>query len=85
VFAAGAGVPEDPATGSAAVALGAYLVVSGLVPADGETVYDVAQGVEMGRPSLLRCNVVARGGKPVETRVSGSTVPVARGLIRVPG
>lgn len=83
VFAAGAGVPEDPATGSAAVALGAYLVVSGLV-GDGETAYDVVQGVEMGRPSLLRCAVVADGGKPVETRVSGSTVPVARGEIRIP-
>jgi trans-2,3-dihydro-3-hydroxyanthranilate isomerase len=84
VFAAGAGVPEDPATGSAGVALGAYLVVSGLVTADGETAYDVVQGVEMGRPSLLHCAVVARDGKPVETRVSGSTVPVARGEIRIP-
>jgi trans-2,3-dihydro-3-hydroxyanthranilate isomerase len=84
VFAAGAGVPEDPATGSAAVALGAYLVVSGLVAADGETAYDITQGVEMGRPSLLHCAVVAAGGRPIETRVSGSTVPVARGEIRVP-
>jgi trans-2,3-dihydro-3-hydroxyanthranilate isomerase len=84
VFAAGAGVPEDPATGSAGVALGAYLVVSGLVPGDAETSYDVVQGVEMGRPSLLHCAVVARGGKPVQTRVSGSTVPVARGEIRIP-
>jgi trans-2,3-dihydro-3-hydroxyanthranilate isomerase len=84
VYAAGAGVPEDPATGSAAVALGAFLVVSGLVAGDGETAYDVLQGVEMGRPSLLRCAVVGRDGAPVETRVSGSTVPVARGEIRIP-
>jgi trans-2,3-dihydro-3-hydroxyanthranilate isomerase len=84
VYAAGAGVPEDPATGSAAVGLGAFLVVSGLVPGDAETSYDVTQGVEMGRPSLLRCAVLARAGEPVEARVSGSTVPVARGEIRVP-
>jgi trans-2,3-dihydro-3-hydroxyanthranilate isomerase len=84
VFAAGAGVPEDPATGSAGVALGVYLVVGGLVPADGATSYDVLQGVEMGRPSRLRCAVVARAGIPVEARVTGSTVPVARGEIRVP-
>ena len=84
VFAAGAGVPEDPATGSAAVALGVCLVVGGLVPADGTTSYDVLQGVEMGRPSHLRCAVVARAGAPIETRVTGSTVPVARGEIRVP-
>ena len=84
VFAAGAGVPEDPATGSAAVALGVYLVVAGLVAGDGQTAYDVVQGVEMRRPSLLRCSVVAADGRPVETRVSGSTVPVAQGRIRVP-
>jgi trans-2,3-dihydro-3-hydroxyanthranilate isomerase len=84
VFAAGAGVPEDPATGSAAVALGAYLVVGERVAAEGETSFDVVQGVEMGRPSLLHCAVVANAGRPVETRVSGSTVPVARGEIRVP-
>jgi trans-2,3-dihydro-3-hydroxyanthranilate isomerase len=85
VFAAGAGVPEDPATGSAAVALGACLVVNGLLAADGETAYDVVQGVEMGRPSLLHCSVIARDGSPVETRVAGSTVPVASGRIRIPG
>ncbi|GAC1441732.1 MAG: PhzF family phenazine biosynthesis protein [Mycobacteriales bacterium] len=84
VFAAGAGVPEDPATGSAGVALGGYLVVSGLVAGDGTSSYDVTQGVEMGRPSLLHCTVTARGGRPVETTVSGSTVTVARGEIRVP-
>ena len=84
VFAAGAGVGEDPATGSAAVGLGVFLVVSGLVAGDGETSYDVVQGVEMGRPSLQRCTVVARGGVPVEARVSGSVVPVARGEIRIP-
>lgn len=84
VFAAGAGVPEDPATGSAAVALGAYLVVSGRIEGDGETPYDVVQGVEMGRPLLLHCAVVARDGEPVQTRVSGSSVPIARGEIRIP-
>jgi trans-2,3-dihydro-3-hydroxyanthranilate isomerase len=84
VYAGGAGVPEDPATGSAAVGLGVYLVVSGLVAADGCTSYDVVQGVEMGRPSLLRGTVEAQGGKPIEARVSGQTVPVAKGEIRVP-
>jgi trans-2,3-dihydro-3-hydroxyanthranilate isomerase len=84
VFAAGAGVGEDPATGSAGVGLGVYLVVSGMVASDGETAYDVVQGVEMGRPSLLRCTVVAADGVPVATRVRGSVVPVARGEIRVP-
>ena len=84
VFAAGAGVGEDPATGSAAAGLGVHLVASGVLSGDGETAYDVVQGVEMGRPSLLRCAVVASAGRPAEARVSGSVVPVARGEIRVP-
>ena len=84
VFAAGAGVGEDPATGAAAVGLGVHLVASGVVAGDGETAYDVVQGVEMGRPSLLRCAVVAKAGRAVLARVSGSVVPIARGEIRVP-
>lgn len=48
------------------------------------TAYDVTQGVEMGRPSLLHCTVTARDGRPIETTVNGSTVPIARGEIRVP-
>jgi trans-2,3-dihydro-3-hydroxyanthranilate isomerase len=83
VFAAGAGVGEDPATGSAAVGLAVHLVVSGVL-GDGETSYDIAQGVEMGRPSLLHCTVRAEGGRPVQTQVGGAVVPVARGEIRVP-
>ncbi|MCA1722179.1 MAG: PhzF family phenazine biosynthesis protein [Actinobacteria bacterium] len=83
VFAAGAGVGEDPATGSAAVGLGVHLVVSGLLPT-GETSYDVTQGVEMGRPSLLHCTVQAQDGRPVRATVGGSVVPVARGEVRVP-
>jgi trans-2,3-dihydro-3-hydroxyanthranilate isomerase len=84
VFAAGVGVPEDPATGSAALGLGAYLAASGLVAADGETDYVVLQGVEMGRPSRLDCAVVTAGGEAVQCRVAGSVVPVAVGEISRP-
>jgi trans-2,3-dihydro-3-hydroxyanthranilate isomerase len=84
VFAVGAGVPEDPATGSAALGLGVYLVDAGLVAADGETPYVVTQGVEMGRPSTLRCVVEASGGRAVAGRVTGSVVPVAQGRIEAP-
>jgi trans-2,3-dihydro-3-hydroxyanthranilate isomerase len=83
VFAAGVGVPEDPATGSAALGLGVYLVACGLV-GDGLTPYVVSQGVEMGRPSTLRCTVEASGGSVVRTSVSGGTVPVAEGEITAP-
>jgi len=84
VFAAGAGVAEDPATGSAALGLGVWLVASGLVAADGETPYLIEQGLEMGRPSRLECVVAARAGEAVSARVTGQVVAVAEGTIRVP-
>jgi trans-2,3-dihydro-3-hydroxyanthranilate isomerase len=85
VFAVGAGVPEDPATGSAALGLGAFLVASGLAAADGSTPYVITQGVEMNRPSRLSCVVEAQAGLPVSGRVSGSVAPIAEGRISVPG
>ena len=82
VFAFEAGVAEDPATGSAALGLGAYLVASGALPDGGA--YDVVQGVEMGRPSQLACTVEVRDGEPVAATVRGQVVPVAAGRIRRP-
>ncbi len=82
VFAGGVGVTEDPATGSAALGLGVYLVASGLLPEGGP--YTVVQGVEMGRPSRLECAVQAAAGAAVSVQVTGSVVPVAAGRIRVP-
>lgn len=84
VFADDIGVPEDPATGSAALGLSAALVTAGLVPGDGRFEYDVAQGAEVGRPSMLRCAVDAEGGHAVRCEVAGSVVPVARGTIVCP-
>ena len=82
VFAGGVGVAEDPATGSAALGLGVYLVETGLLPHGGP--YTVRQGLEMGRPSRLECAVVAREGHAVSVQVGGSVVPVATGQIREP-
>ena len=82
VFAFEAGVAEDPATGSAALALGAWLVATQALPDGGA--YDVVQGVELGRPSLLSCTVSASDGEPVSATVRGQVVPVAEGRIRVP-
>lgn len=82
VFAGGVGVAEDPATGSAALGLGVYLVRTGLLPHGGA--YVVEQGVEMGRPSLLRCSIEVVEGNVVRSAVSGSVVPIARGEIERP-
>lgn len=83
MFAGDIGAVEDPATGSAALAYGAYLVGAGLV-SDGETTIEISQGVELGRPSQLRVTVLAEAGRVVRTQVSGQVVPVASGTISVP-
>ncbi|MFI6824863.1 PhzF family phenazine biosynthesis protein [Micromonospora sp. NPDC050187] len=84
VFVPGLGVPEDPATGSAALGLGVWLVASGLLPGDGRSSYTVEQGYELNRPSVLTCTVTAAGGVALGATVSGQVMPVARGEINVP-
>ncbi|HEX7745521.1 MAG TPA: PhzF family phenazine biosynthesis protein [Micromonosporaceae bacterium] len=84
MFGYGLGVPEDPATGSAALGLGVWLIASGLLPRDGWSPYRVRQGVEIHRPSLLDCAVTAENGVAVGATVRGNVVPVARGEIAVP-
>lgn len=84
VFVPSAGVPEDPATGSAALGLGVWLVTSGLLPGEGLSGYVVRQGTEIHRPSSLVCTVTAAGGAAIGATVSGHVVPVARGEIVIP-
>ncbi|MBA2560722.1 MAG: PhzF family phenazine biosynthesis protein [Propionibacteriales bacterium] len=84
VFVPGLGIPEDPATGSAAVGLGLALVAAGLAAADGQTSYRIEQGVEMGRPSLLIGRVEASNGLGRRAHVAGRVVPIATGTIAVP-
>ena len=79
-----AGVPEDPATGSASGPLGAYLVERGLVtPADPVDIVS-EQGTRMGRPSFIRIRVAMSAGRISEILVGGSVVPVIEGRLRVP-
>jgi trans-2,3-dihydro-3-hydroxyanthranilate isomerase len=82
VFVPGAGVPEDPATGSAAAGLGMALVATGLLPEGGR--YAITQGVEMGRPSSLVGRVEASEGVATLCHVAGGVQPVASGEIVVP-
>jgi trans-2,3-dihydro-3-hydroxyanthranilate isomerase len=85
MFAPDVGVAEDPATGSAAVALTVFLVDRGVLAADGQTGLSVAPGAEIGRPSTLMTLVHAEGGRAVRTSVYGDVVPVARGeLVALP-
>jgi trans-2,3-dihydro-3-hydroxyanthranilate isomerase len=84
MFAPAIGVPEDPATGSAALGLGVWLVAAGLLPGDGAATYRVLQGAEIHRPSTLDCTVTAAAGLAGSATVSGHVVPVAAGEIAVP-
>lgn len=72
------GVPEDPATGSAAGNLSAYLVKHRYF---GSASIDLRmeQGYEIGRPSLLHLRASELADGTVDIRVGGRTVPVARG------
>jgi trans-2,3-dihydro-3-hydroxyanthranilate isomerase len=84
-FCPGAGVPEDPATGSAAGPLGVYLSLHGSLPA-GEASFFIDQGIEMGRPSEIEVRVErAADGSPAGVRVAGSAVLMMKGSIDVPG
>jgi trans-2,3-dihydro-3-hydroxyanthranilate isomerase len=83
MFAGDIGVPEDAATGSAALALGVWLAAAGLAP-DGPFAYTVHQGIEMGRPSRLECELDVSDGVARSARVRGDVVEVARGQIAIP-
>jgi trans-2,3-dihydro-3-hydroxyanthranilate isomerase len=84
VFAGDLHWDEDPATGSAALGTGVWLVATGLLAADGTSSYVVRQGEKMGRPSVLTCTVTATGGTAQSATVQGAVVPIASGRIRVP-
>ena len=83
MFAGDIGSPEDPATGSAALALGADLCARGAFD-DGTATFTIAQGVEMGRPSDLTVTCDISGGKVTRLQVSGGAVLVSEGRIAVP-
>lgn len=83
MFGPNVGVPEDPATGSAAAAACGYL--AGLADerrlADG---WIIEQGVEMGRPSEIRVVPVRNRDEVVGVRVGGRAVRVGSGTLAVP-
>jgi len=82
MFAPLQGVPEDPATGSANVAL-AGLLASLRPESELSLRLRIAQGVEMGRPSLLEASAEKRGGRVTETRIGGRCVHVMSGVIEI--
>src|SRR3989454_649644 len=72
---------EDPATGSAAGACGAYLAFRGKLPAP---TFVIEQGIEIHHASRIEVSVETEGGKPRVVRVGGQSVPLIRGNLRLP-
>jgi trans-2,3-dihydro-3-hydroxyanthranilate isomerase len=82
MFAPGGGVPEDPATGSAAGPLALHAARHGRI-AFGDEI-EISQGVEVGRPSKLYARVEGSADEVRRVEVGGSAVIVARGELSVP-
>ena len=81
LFAPAVGVIEDPATGSAAGALGGYLARILKFPT--ELKLNIEQGKEIGRKSLLHTHVRCDRGLVQSVKVSGQVVSVGEGSVVV--
>jgi len=81
MFAPSDGVPEDPATGSAAGPLACHLCRHGLV--DWGSEIEIRQGEEIGRPSTLYARADGADGAIERVEVGGNAVAVARGEFRI--
>lgn len=84
MFAPAAGVPEDPATGSASGPLGCYLVRHGLVEGGERVPIVCEQGYEIGRPSRIEVEISGDREAIREVRVGGGCVLIGEGRLRIP-
>jgi trans-2,3-dihydro-3-hydroxyanthranilate isomerase len=82
MFAPSIGVAEDPATGSACVALAGYLAARD-ARTQGTLRWIVEQGFEMGRPSILEIEADKKAGAVTAVRVGGRTVLVCDGTMEL--
>ena len=80
MFWPGAGICEDPATGSAIAAFaGAIYDFEKL--GDGHHTFLIEQGYEMGRASDITLEIDAEDGEFIAARIGGSAVIVAEGVL----
>ena len=82
MFSPTAGIPEDPATGSASALLAAQLLASGELT-EGLNSVALKQGYEMGRPSDIGLEVDIASGELSAVRIAGNSVRVSEGTILV--
>ena len=81
MFAPPIGIPEDPATGSASGALGAYLVQNGVVDVGPTSTIIAEQGYELDRPSRIMIQVESDDDTIQEVKVGGQVVMVLQGTL----
>jgi len=81
MFAPSIGIPEDPATGSAGGALGAYLVQNGVVDVGPMTEITIEQGYEIERPSRILVQVESDDDAIQTVKVGGQCVMVVEGTL----
>lgn len=82
MFAAGMGIVEDPATGSAVAALSGAIHHFDRLP-EGHHSMIIEQGVEMGRPSLIHLHIDIEGGEISNARIGGQAVRIASGTLEL--
>lgn len=80
MFAPEHGIPEDPATGAANVAL-IGLLTHHRPETDLNFARTIGQGFDMGRPSVLEASAEKKGGQVVATYIGGRCVPMMSGTI----
>ncbi len=82
-FAPALGIPEDPATGSAAGILGTYLALHEVIDASLYPAVQIEQGLEMERPSRLQVKVEKLGDRVGSVQVGGKTRLVIEGTLNL--
>ncbi len=80
MFAPHMGIPEDPATGSAAAAFAGVVAAQAGLGA-GEHAFVIEQGFEMGRPSLIHLALTLRNGTLAAASIGGDAIVVTEGTI----
>lgn len=79
MFAPALGIPEDPATGGAAVAMAGHLHAH-YRAGDGSHRFDIEQGVDMGRPSRIDLLFDVKHNQLTRVRIAGAGAEFMQGV-----
>jgi len=83
MFAPGLGITEDPATGAASGPLGCYLVRYKVFPLTERAELTSEQGIEMGRPSIIKIVIEQEAGEMTRVRIGGQCRFMGEGYLEV--